>query len=150
MGISKSVVNPGVIGTATRGQNNSAYVYCDVFLAIFEVDCMGRAKFFTAFAFASNKIDALRRIDAIFKRNSLGILHKNRLAFAQTTVIGIGNFLGALFCTGTTGDTLFHIDVTRVLDQFDFKIARFTAKVLHFAERQYFDVDVPADLDQFW
>jgi hypothetical protein len=36
-----------------------------------------------------------------------------------------------------------------VLGQFDFKIAILACNVLHFAERQQLDVDVPADLDQF-
>ena len=110
---------------------------------------MGRAKFFTAFAFAADKIDALSRIDAIFKRNGLRILHINRLAFAQTAVISVGNFLGAFLRTGAAGNTFFHIDIAWALGQFDLKIARFAAKILHVAERQYFNVDVPADLDQF-
>jgi hypothetical protein len=62
-------------------------------------------------------------------------LHINRLAFAEATVIGVGNFFGALFRTGAAGDTFFHIDVSRVLGQFDFKIALFAANALHFAER---------------
>jgi len=36
-----------------------------------------------------------------------------------------------------------------VLDQVDLKIACFTADAVHFRQGQQFDIDVPADLDQF-
>jgi hypothetical protein len=36
-----------------------------------------------------------------------------------------------------------------VLDQFDLKIACITANIGNFRKRQQFDIDVPADLDQF-
>ena len=36
-----------------------------------------------------------------------------------------------------------------MLDQFDLKIAGVTADIGDFRERQQFDIDVPADLDQF-
>ena len=71
------------------------------------------------------------------------------MALAQTAVIFVGNFFGALFRTGAAGNTFFHIDVSWIFGQLDFKIARFTTNALHFAECQQFDVDVPADLDQF-
>jgi hypothetical protein len=35
------------------------------------------------------------------------------------------------------------------LDQCDFKITRFTTDALNFGKGEKFDVDVPADLDQF-
>jgi hypothetical protein len=149
MGIAECVVCTRVIGPATGGQNNGAHMKRDFLLSIFEVDRIGWAKFFTASAFSSNKINALSWIDAIFKRNGLSILHINRLAFAQVAVIGVGNFLGAFFRTGAAGDTFFRIDVSRALSQFDFKIALFAFNALHFAECQQLDVDVPADLDQF-
>jgi hypothetical protein len=36
-----------------------------------------------------------------------------------------------------------------VPDQFDLKIACFTANAVDFRERQQLNIDVPADLDQF-
>jgi len=42
-----------------------------------------------------------------------------------------------------------HINVARVPDQFDIKISCLTPDAVNFRERQQFDVDVPADLDQF-
>jgi hypothetical protein len=36
-----------------------------------------------------------------------------------------------------------------MLGQLDFKIARFTANALDFGKGQKFDIDMPADLDQF-
>jgi hypothetical protein len=79
----------------------------------------------------------------------LSILHVNRLAFGQARVICVGNFLGAFFRTGAAGDAFVHIDVTRMLGQLDFKITRFTANAFDFSKGQKFDIDMPADLDQF-
>jgi hypothetical protein len=42
-----------------------------------------------------------------------------------------------------------HVNVARVLDQFDLEIALFAGNAVNFRERQQFDIDVPADLDQF-
>ena len=88
-------------------------------------------------------------IDRIFQRNRLRILHIDCLAFGQTAFIGIGNFFGAFLRAGVAGNALVHIDVARVLSQFDFEIALLAADALDFRKRQQFDVDVPADLDQF-
>ena len=61
----------------------------------------------------------------------------------------IGNFLGALFGTGATGDTLFHVNEAGALDQINLKVALFAAKTFDFGEREYVNIDMPADLDQF-
>jgi len=63
--------------------------------------------------------------------------------------MGIGNFFGAFFRAGAAGDALFHIDESRALNQIDLKVALFATKVFDFAEREYIDIDMPADLDQF-
>ena len=116
---------------------------------VFKVDRIRRAKFFTTAAFTANEINALRRIDAIFKRNGLGIPDINRFAFIQAGIISIGDFLGAFLGTGAAGDTFFHVHVSRALDQIDFKMAFFTANADYFCQRQQFDINVSADLDQF-
>jgi hypothetical protein len=36
-----------------------------------------------------------------------------------------------------------------VLDQLDFEFARFSADAFNFGQGEKFDIDVPADLDQF-
>jgi hypothetical protein len=116
---------------------------------VLKVDGFGWTKFFTASAFTSDEINALRWIDAILQRNGLGILHVNRLAFGQSRVICIGNFFGAFLCTGTAGDAFFHVHVARVLGQVDLEITGFAGNVFDFGKGQEFDIDVPADLDQF-
>ena len=116
---------------------------------VLKVNGAGRAEFFTGFAFAFEKINAGIGVDRVFERDCLGVLHVNRLALAQTSVIGVGNFFGTFFRTGIAGDALVHIDVAGVLGQFDFKIALFAANAFYFGKRQQFDIDVPADLDQF-
>jgi len=42
-----------------------------------------------------------------------------------------------------------HINITRVPDQVDLKITCLAPDAVYLRERQQFDVDVPADLDQF-
>ena len=89
------------------------------------------------------------RVDGVFERNGLGILHINRFTFGQAPVVGIGDFFGALFRAQAAGDTFIRIYVAWLLDQLDFEIACFSAYAFNFGKGQKFDIDVPADLDQF-
>ena len=149
-GISEGVVSSGIIGLTAGRQHNRADLQRDLFFPVIKEDRIGRTKFLTGFAFAANQIDALLGIQGIFKRNGLGILHVCRFALVKARLVFIGNFFGTFFGTDAAGDTFFHINVTRVLDQFDLKIACFAANTFDFRECQQFDIDVPADLDQFW
>jgi hypothetical protein len=91
----------------------------------------------------------LIRVDRIFKGNCLGILNINRLAFGQPAVVRVGDFFGAFFRAQTTGDTLVRVYIAGVLDQLDLEIALCTADAFDFGKGEKFDVDMPADLDQF-
>ena len=111
--------------------------------------CVGRAKFLTSLAFAADYKNTMLRIEGIFKRNCLSILYISRFALVETGVVFIGYLFGTFLRTQTAGDAFLHVHVARVPDQFDFKITLFTANAVNFRERQQFDIDVPADLDQF-
>ena len=58
-------------------------------------------------------------------------------------------YAGTFFGAGTAGDTFFHVHVSRALRQIDFKIAFLTLNAFDLRKGQQFDIDVPADLDQF-
>jgi hypothetical protein len=55
----------------------------------------------------------------------------------------------AVFDTGAAPGTKIHIDAASTLIDFDLKIPFFPRNGVHFSESNQFDVDVPADLDQF-
>ena len=148
-GIAEGVTHGRVECAAAARQDNGADFYGYLLFTVFEIDGIGRAEFFATAAFAANEINALGRIDAVFERHGLGILNINGLAFVQPRVIGIGHFAGTFFGAGAAGNAFFHVHVSRALGQTDFKVAFFTGNACDLRECQQFDIDVPADLDQF-
>ena len=75
-------------------------------------------------------------INGVFKRDRLGILHKDGFALAETAVVRIGDFFGAFLGAGAAGDAFFHVDKARVLHQVDLKIAFITGYTLDLGKRQ--------------
>ena len=56
---------------------------------------------------------------------------------------------GAVFNTTSASGTKIHVDITRSLSDFDLEFPLLAGNAFHFRQGQYFNVDVPADLDQF-
>jgi hypothetical protein len=109
-------------------------------------------KLFAGFAFAFclfPKIDALFRINNVFQRNRLGILHIDGFAPAQVAVVGIRHFFRAFFSAQTAGNALVHIHVTGMLRHTDLKIPLLPGNAVHFRQGKQLYINVPADLDQF-
>ena len=88
-------------------------------------------------------------IDNILQRYGLCILHIDGFPLTQVAVIGIGHLLGAFFGTDTAGNALFHIHIAWMLCYFDFKISFFSVNTVDFGQGKQFNINVPADLDQF-
>jgi hypothetical protein len=88
-------------------------------------------------------------VDGVFQRNSLRVRHINGLSFRQPFVEGVGDFGGTFFGAGAAGDALVDIDVTGRFSNGNGEIALFTGNGGDFGEGEQFNVEMPADLDQF-
>ena len=115
-----------------------------------EVDRTGRADFFTRAAFFLLQINTGVRIDRILQGNRLSIFHINGFSLGKAHVVRVFHFFGAFFRTCAAGNTFRFIDIAGILNNFDLEIAGFTADVFNFTKGFKLDIQVPADLDQFW
>jgi hypothetical protein len=91
----------------------------------------------------------LVRIDHVLQGNRLGVLDIHGFSLAQIAVIGIGHFFRTFFSAQAAGNALVHIHVTGMLGHTDLKIPLGPGNAGNFRQGQQFDVNVPADLDQF-
>ena len=138
-----------IIRAEPRGQNDRPDIQRDGLFLVIEVDGTGRTEFFTGPAFSLLKINAVVRIDGIFQRHGLGVWHVDRLAFDQFFVIKVIHLFGTLLCTQTAGDAFFRVHIPGMLNNGYRKIALFTRNFSQFRKGEQFNVDMPADLDQF-
>ena len=116
---------------------------------VLEVDGAGRAEFFAGPALALGQIDAVFGIDGILQRHRLGIRDVNRFAVDQAFVVFICYPFGTLLGAQAAGDALVHVHIARVLENGDREVSLFAGNCGDFGQGEQFDVDVPADLDQF-
>jgi hypothetical protein len=114
-----------------RGNDDCAGLDGQFFFFILEIDGLGRAEFFTDLASSFGEKDAVGGIDGILQGNGLRILHVDGLSLAETCIIIIVNLGRAFFGTEATGDTFLRVHITRVLDDFDFKISLFPRDAFH-------------------
>ena len=87
--------------------------------------------------------------DAESTGNGLGIFFKCRLTRGKSLVIFIGTGYGAHLGTFTTAGAFVQIDITRCLMNLCRKIPRFPFQIDKFRIGEQFNVEMPADLDQF-
>jgi hypothetical protein len=121
----------------------------DLLFLVFKIDGFCRAELLTGSALALFKKDAVVFVDRVLEGHCLGILDIDRLALDQVFVKSVIHLLGALFSARSAGNTLFHVHEAGMLDHLHREISRFTAHVYDFRKGQEFDVEMPADLDQF-
>ena len=87
--------------------------------------------------------------DAKSTGNGLGIFFKCRPTRGKSLVIFIGAGYGTYFLAFTTAGTFVQIDIAGCLMNLCRKIARFPFKIDKFRIGEQFNVEMPADLDQF-
>ena len=121
----------------------------DRLFRVIEIDGTGRTEFFTGPAFSLLQINTVVRIDGVFQGYGLGVWHIDGLAFDQLFVVNVIYFFGTFFCTYAAGDAFVHVHIAGMLDNGYGKIAFFSRNVFQFRQGEQFDVDMPADLDQF-
>ena len=115
-----------------------------------KINCTCRTVLFTGLTSAPFlEIDAVIRINHIFERYCLGILHIDGFAFSQALVVFILDLAGASLGTDPAGDTFIHVHIARTLTDSYCKIPRITLNGFHIRQGDEIDVQVPADLDQF-
>jgi len=135
-GVAEGVVDRRIKSPAPLSQNNRPHVQGEFPFLIVKVYGLGGTKFLAGFAFAFFEINALVRINNVFQRNRLGVLHIDGLALAQIAVVGIRYFFRAFFSTQAAGNALVHIHVL-------------PGNAVYLRQGKQLYVNVPADLDQF-
>jgi len=81
--------------------------------------------------------------------NGLGIFFIGRLAIGESLLVFIGDFDRANLGTFAAAGTLIQIDMTRLPANPRGETARFAVQPKKFGIGENFDVQMPADLDQF-
>src|SRR5208337_4519801 len=81
-----------------------------------------------------------------WNRLSVGLVYC--FALTQPGVIFIYNGARTFLRTGSTGDTLIHVDIARVLADFYFKTPWLARDAFNLRIGVQVDVNMPADLDQ--
>jgi hypothetical protein len=119
------------------------------FLFVLEIDSACGAEFLTGAAFALLEIDAGLLVYDIFQGDGLLIGDVDGLSLYELFVVFIIHLLGTLFKTGTASNTLVHIHKARMLKDLHLKTALFTMDAHNFRKGHQFNVEMPADLDQF-
>jgi hypothetical protein len=79
----------------------------------------------------------------------LGVFFENRPAFVQPAVVLVGQLDGADFGAIPAAGALGRIDVARVFADPGREPAGFAVQGQQFGVGEQFDVEMPADLDQF-
>jgi hypothetical protein len=87
--------------------------------------------------------------DGIAAGDGLGVLFKGRLAPGKTLVVLVGQLDGADFGAFPATGTFGQVYEAGLLPELGFKIPGFSVQSQYLGIGQEFDVQVPADLDQF-
>jgi len=102
---------------------------------------MGRAAGFTGCGAAF--------VDSIGTRDGLGIFFESRLAFREPFIIFVGACNGAYLGTLVAAGAFVRVDEAGFLVNFCRKITGLSIQFHQFRVGEQFDVEMPADLDQF-
>jgi hypothetical protein len=139
----------GIKGLKTGGQDHGSHIEDKLFLLFLKIDGLGGTEFFTGPTPASLEVDTTVPINDIFQRHSLWVFDVNGFSLNQSLIKEVINLLRAFFSTDPAGDTLVHIHIPGVLDDFDFKIPCPSLYCGYLGQGQKLNVQMPADLDQF-
>ena len=88
-------------------------------------------------------------MDGKCARNGLGVCLECSLTIVQLLIVFIGQVYGACFCAIAAGSAFGVVDKTGGLMDLDFEISFVSADVFNVGTGMEFDIDMPADLDQF-
>ena len=105
-------------------------------LLVLEIDSLGRTELLTDLASPFGKKNAIRWVNGIFQRNSLGILHMDRFSLGKSGIIFIVNLSRALLSAKTAGDAFGRVHIARVLHHLHFKVPLFSGDTFHLREGQ--------------
>jgi hypothetical protein len=149
LGILVGEIAAGVIGLESGSKDNGPHVQFQLLILLREIDCACGAELLASPAFALLKIDTVIFIDGILQRNGLCVLHVDGLARGQVLIVKIIHLFRTFFSACPAGNTFAHIHEPGMFQDAYLEIARFAADGTDFRQGQDFDVEMPADLDQF-
>jgi hypothetical protein len=149
MGVTVCLVKGGIESLESRRQDHGSHTEGDLLLLVVEIHGTGGAKLLTGPAFAFLKIDAVLTVDDVFERHGLGVGNVNGLPLHEAFVVFTDHFLRAFLGTGAAGDALLKVHETGMPEDIDFEAPFLSPDVHHLTQREEFDVEMPADLDQF-
>jgi len=138
-----------IIGLESRCQDHGAHIEGQLLFRVFVVNGPGGADPGAGPAFIPEQLKAEIGINGVFQGHGLGIVHIDGLAFDQTLVKIVRGLARTFFGTLPAGDALVHVHIAGGLFQGDFKIPQFTVNGFNSGQGVQFNVQVPADLDQF-
>jgi len=87
--------------------------------------------------------------DSIGPRHGLGVLLINCLSYGKALIVAVPRFDGAYLGAFAAARALGHIYVSGMLEHARLEVPFFPIQFQEFCRRKQFDVQVPADLDQF-
>src|SRR5208337_4173207 len=88
------------------------------------------------------EIDAMGRVDRILERDGLCVLDIDRLTLGKTFFVSVVYLRRTFLRAQTAGDAFIDVDIPRMLDDPDLKIALRPRDVCHFGKGQQLDVEV--------
>jgi hypothetical protein len=138
-----------IIGLESWSKDNGPHVQVELLFLLGKIDCACRTELLASPAFAFLEIDTVVPIDAILQRHGLRVLDVNGLARDQVLVVGIIHLFRAFLSTCPARNTLARVHKSGMLENAYGKIAGYAADGRDLRQGQDFDVEMPADLDQF-
>ena len=131
----------GWIEHGTAGaDNHRTNLNGQFFRLVFKIDGAGRAIFFAGLALSVLKIDTIVCINGVLEGDRLGVLHIDRLAFAETRIVFIIHLFGAFFSAQTTSDTFVNLNISGALQDLDVKVPCLPGDALYLGKGQQFYV----------
>jgi len=115
-----------------------------------EINSAGRTKLFTGPAFLLLEVDAVRFINGVLERHSLGILDIDRFAPVQAFIEGIRHLPRTFLGTNATGNALIDVHIARMFPHRGEEAPHFPFQTFQFRHGDHLDIEVAPALDQFW
>jgi len=138
----------GIKCLITRGQQDGADLDVHLLRFLIKIDSAILANAIADAAFFVFQVKAVF-MDIGDQGNRLGEIDMDRLARRQVLIVGIRDLYRAVLDAGTTARAFVLDNVSGLFIQGNLEISRIPLDPVNFRIRQYFDVWMPADLDQF-
>ena len=149
IGVGIGVEAAGVEGLEARRKYNRSHFQIQEELLLLVVYGIGGTDFGADTAlFPLAQLAAIFGVDGVTGGNRLSVILIDGFTLAESCVVIIQHYCGALFRTDAAGNTLVRIDVSGLLANLDLEMPFFAVDFFELGIGEQIDVQVPADLDQ--